>query len=150
MKPGVDYIGVSVSFCCHDKSGNWLLGKRSKNCRDEIGNWDFGGGKLEFGESPEEGVLRELKEEYGVEGLIEEALPVDSILREHDGKPTHWIHFSYIIQIDPSKVVNGEPEAIDEIGWFKFENFPKPLHTAVAVRVVKHRQIFLKYSKANK
>jgi ADP-ribose pyrophosphatase YjhB (NUDIX family) len=39
---------------------------RSKNCRDEQGCWDCGGGSMEFGETFEETVKREVEEEYGV------------------------------------------------------------------------------------
>ena len=46
MKKGEDYIGVSVVYFCHDGKGNFVMAKRSENCRDEIGNWDIGGGGL--------------------------------------------------------------------------------------------------------
>ena len=49
MKPGIDYIGVSTPFYCHDGQGNFLFHKRSQKCRDEQGRWDTGSGKLEFG-----------------------------------------------------------------------------------------------------
>ena len=48
MEKGIDYIGVGVSFICHDGKGNYLMNKRSKNCRDEHGKWDFGGGAVDF------------------------------------------------------------------------------------------------------
>jgi hypothetical protein len=32
MKKGVDYIGVTVVFACHDGEGNYLFAKRGKNC----------------------------------------------------------------------------------------------------------------------
>lgn len=43
MKPGVDYIGVCVVYLCHDGQGNFVMNKRGKNCRDEVGKWDIGG-----------------------------------------------------------------------------------------------------------
>ena len=56
MKPGIDYIGVSTPFYCHDGQGNFLFHKRSQKCRDEQGRWDTGSGKLEFGLTVEENV----------------------------------------------------------------------------------------------
>ena len=81
MKPGADFIGVSVSFYCNDGQGRFLFSKRSIRCRDEHGHWEPGGGRLEFGETPAEGVMRELQEEYGCTGEIQEALPAISVSR---------------------------------------------------------------------
>lgn len=64
MKQGFDYVGVTVVFYCHDGKRNLLLYKRSQNCRDEKGRWDCGGGAVKFGESFEQAVRREVKEEY--------------------------------------------------------------------------------------
>jgi hypothetical protein len=35
-----------------------LFNKRSENCRDEIGNWDCGGGGLEFGDTVEDTIKK--------------------------------------------------------------------------------------------
>ena len=75
MKTGVDHVSIGTSFYCYDGKGNWLLHKRSKNCHDEVGVWDSGGGKLEFGLTLEENVLKEIKEEYGCDAIIERQLP---------------------------------------------------------------------------
>lgn len=65
LRRGIDFIGVVCSFLCHDGKGNFVLQKRSKNCRDEQGKWDCGGGAHEFGTSLEHTLKREIKEEYG-------------------------------------------------------------------------------------
>ncbi len=54
-----------VEFFVTDGDGRWFLHQRGPTCGDEVGKWDFGGGKLEHGESRFEGLLREIKEEYG-------------------------------------------------------------------------------------
>ena len=69
-KRGVDYIGVVCCFFCHDGNGKLLMHKRSKNCRDEIGVWDCGGGAMEFGEDFEQAARREIGEEYGVAPIL--------------------------------------------------------------------------------
>lgn len=69
MQKGVDYIGVGVSYYCHDGHGKYLMNKRGMNCRDEHGAWDFGGGGIDFGEKVEETLQRELREEYCVENV---------------------------------------------------------------------------------
>ena len=69
LKRGVDQIGVTVNFLVHDGNGRILLQKRSQQCRDEQGRWDIGGGAVEFGESLDDAVLRELREELNVTPL---------------------------------------------------------------------------------
>ncbi len=131
MSPGTDYTGVSVSFFCHDGNGNLLLAKRSEKCRDENNRWECGGGKLEFGEHPRQGVLREVKEEYGVDGVIERELQALSLKREHNGVATHWVTFPFVVRVPRAKVLNGDPEYISELAWHPFHELPQPLHTGM-------------------
>ena len=49
-----------------DADGRILMSKRPKG-KDHEGLWEFPGGKLEEGETAEEAVVRELREELGVE-----------------------------------------------------------------------------------
>jgi ADP-ribose pyrophosphatase YjhB (NUDIX family) len=126
---GIDHIGVSVSFIIHDGNGNIMLHKRGQQARDEQGRWDVGGGALEFGESIDDAIRRELKEEFCVDAIDIEFLTAYEAHREHNGTPTHWIALLHAVKVDPSHVQNGEPHKIDEIGWFTSENLPSPLHS---------------------
>ena len=145
MKPGIDFTGISVGFFCHDNKGNILMHKRSNKTRDEHGRWDNGGGRLEFDEDPETGVLRELREEHGCDGIIE-AMPYPvSVHREWDGIKTHWLTFPFIIKVDPAQVSIIDKNAIDEIGWFTLDNLPEPLHTGFQKVLETHRKIFEQY-----
>ncbi len=145
MNIGIDYIGITTPFYCHDGKGNILMHKRSNQCRDEKGRWDAGSGKLEHNLSLEENVLQEVFEEYGCKGKIEEQLPAHDIFREQDGINTHWIAVPFIIKVDPVEVKNGEPHKIDEIGWFTLNSLPEPLHTGFSYTLKKYREIFRKY-----
>ncbi len=145
MKIGIDYVGVTTPFFCNDGKGNFLLHKRSKNCRDEQGNWDTGGGKLEFGATLEENVLKEIAEEYGCRGEIQERLPAHEIFREQDGVKTHWIAVPFFVKVDPKEVKNNEPHKLDEIGWFRLNELPQPLHTGFQFTFNKFQKYFEKY-----
>lgn len=129
LTKGVDYIGVSVVFFCHDGQGNVLMGRRSQSARDEHGRWDIGGGGLEFGETVEQALRREIKEEYCSDVLSYEILGFRDVHREHQGKRTHWIALDFKVLIDKNKVANGDPEKITEIQWFSLENSPKDSHS---------------------
>ncbi len=132
---GVDYIGVNCVFWCHDKNNRVLLHKRSSQCRDEHGTWDCGAGSMEFGESLKDTVRREVLEEYGVEPLEIEYVTTENVIREHNGKMTHWIKNLHWVLVDPEKVVNNEPHKIEEMGWFNFDSLPSPLHSQIVAEV---------------
>lgn len=129
FKRGVDHIGVTVNFFIHDGKGKLLLQKRSKNCRDEQGRWDIGGGAVEFGEELEDAVKREIMEELTVEPKKIEFVQVYDAHRDNDGVQTHWVAINFAALVDPKKVKIGEPHKIDEIGWFDSSNLPQPLHS---------------------
>lgn len=145
MKAGIDYIAITTPFYCNDGKGNFILHKRSVNCRDEKGTWDTGGGQLEFGQTLEESVLREVKEEYGCHGKIQEALPPYTLFRKNGEKKTHWLAVPFFILVYPDEVKNGDPEKIAEIGWFKFSSLPKPLHPGLMLVLKKYKKSFNKY-----
>ena len=149
MKPGIDYIGVCVAFYLHDGQGNFLLHKRSQSCRDEQGTWDFGGGQVEFGETPAEAVAREVREEYGCEVTITEELPTVSAHRTlADGTPTHWLALCFVGTVDRSQAKIGEPKSMDEIGWFPIDALPSPLHSAKEKHLKEQSAYFDRYKKA--
>lgn len=129
LQRGVDYIGITVVFFCHDGKGKYLLHKRSKKCRDEIGNWDPGGGAMEHGESFENAVKREIKEEYCVIPKKLEHMGVWNVVRKNNNIKTHWIAVVFKAEVNSKKVAIGDPEKMDEIGWFEEEKWPNPLHS---------------------
>lgn len=141
MRSGFDYIGISTPFYCHDEYGNILLHQRSTNCRDEQGFWDCGGGKLEYGLTLEQNVLKEIKEEYGCDGIINQQLPAHSLIRTINNQKTHWLIISFVVRVNPKYVVNNDPKKITQIKWFKFNNLPKPLHSGFVYSINKYQQL---------
>ncbi len=141
-QPGIDYIGVTTPFYCHDGKGNFVMHRRSKNCRDEQGTWDFGGGKVELGETLAESVLREVHEEYGVDGVITGLVPAHDIFRKQNGVKTHWLAVPFFVKVDPEKVRINEPHKMDEMGWFRLNTLPSPLHSGVKMTLEKYKSYF--------
>lgn len=145
LRPGIDYTGISTPFYCNDGNGNFVMHKRSGTSRDEQGRWDFGGGQLGFLEDPDDSVLREVKEEYGVEGEIQERVPPYSIIRKHNGLTTHWLALPYFINVDVTKAQIMEPGKFSEIGVFTLDDLPQPLHSAVILSMEKNKAIWDRY-----
>ena len=90
-----------------ERDGRLLLCRRPLNKRHG-GLWEFPGGKLEPGETLEEGARRELREELGVE-LVDAGEQLFSI---RDPGSAFLIQFLRVS-------IAGEPEAIEhaEIAW---------------------------------
>lgn len=126
---GVDHIGVSVASIIHDGSGKILLMKRGPKARDENGRWDVCGGAIEFGESIEDAIVREVTEELVAQPLDIEFLNIYDAHRQHGDTKTHWVTLVHAVKVDPTKVKIGEPHKIVEIGWFTTKNLPTPLHS---------------------
>jgi len=129
MKKGVDHTGITVVYACHDGAGKYLLSKRSPTCRDEHGRWDIGGGGVEFGDTVDKTMRKELAEEFATDVVRYEFLGYRDVLREQEGTPTHWLALDFRVEIDPNKVRNNEPHKFDEIGWFSLDTFPEPMHS---------------------
>ena len=129
MKVGIDYPGVSIVFFCKDRYGNFLMNKRSENCRDEKGRWDIGAGALKIHEKIEEALEREIKEEYGTSIINYEFLGYRDVHRKDNQKRTHWVALDFKVLVDSNIVKNGEPDKFDEIGWFRLDNIPFPVHS---------------------
>ena len=62
-----------VAGVIRDACGRILLARRTEG-RDLAGLWEFPGGKVEPGESPEAALVRELREELGIEASVGAAL----------------------------------------------------------------------------
>ncbi len=129
MIKGIDYTGVAIVYFCHDGKGNFVMSKRNNNARDEHGRWDIGGGGLEFGDTVEHTIRKEVKEEYCTDVLSYEYLGFRDVHRVREGKPDHWVALDFKILIDPKKVKNGEPHKFDDVKLFRFETLPDPVHS---------------------
>ncbi|SBT42617.1 ADP-ribose pyrophosphatase YjhB, NUDIX family [Micromonospora narathiwatensis] len=121
---------MSCVFVCHDGSGRLLLARRGAGARDEPGTWDTGAGALEFGETFEAAVARELHEEYATAPLAISLLGVRNVLREDP--PSHWVAVVFAVRVDPATVTIGEPHKFDRIGWYTRDALPTPLHSQLA------------------
>ena len=139
MIKGVDFTGISIVYLCHDAQGNFLMQKRGKPCRDEQGRWDCGGGALEFGDTVEKTLAKEIKEEYGVKIIKSEFLGFRDVHRENNGNKTHWVALDFKVLVSREKVKNNEPNKFDEIGWFKLNKLPASLHSQLPIFFEKYK-----------
>jgi len=106
LKPGKDYIGVGCGVLIVNDKNETLLLKRNEKCRNEAGTWSRPGGTVEFGETVEQALVREIKEELDVDLELVKFLDLsDHIIKAEN---QHWIAISYL-----GRIKNGEPKNME-------------------------------------
>ena len=142
MQKGFDYIGVAVVGMCHDGNGKYLISRRGLGCRDEHGAWEPAGcGGVEHGESLEDAVRREVKEECGAIVLDIEFIGFREVFREIDGKKSHYIAFDFKVGIDTNEVRITEPDKCVELRWCAIDEIPEPLHSQFPFFLEKYKDV---------
>lgn len=119
LKAGKDYIGVGVGAVIL-RDDKILLLLRNKS--PEAGCWTIPGGKVEFGETVEAAILREVQEEIGVEAKIIAPLGVTNHILKEEG--THYVSPRFLVSIigEPK---NMEPQSHSEMKWFSINDLPE-------------------------
>ena len=88
-----------------------LMIKRGKEPQEWEGMWAFPGGFVDYGEDPEDAVIRELLEETGVVGKYPLAL---TILGKPGRDPRkHCVGLFYLVEVDSDSEPVGGDDAID-------------------------------------
>lgn len=127
-------VRVAAGVIRDDATGRLLLTRRAENAHLG-GLWEFPGGKIETGESPEDAVLRELEEELSVRVRVGAALL--EITHEYPDRTVHLKFFE-------CRIVAGQPRAHNEgaMAWCKPEElvrYPMPEANTRLVRMLSGR-----------
>jgi 8-oxo-dGTP diphosphatase len=107
-----------VSAAIIHRGGRVLVGQRRKADRHSL-KWEFPGGKVEPGETPQQALVRELREELHIEAEVGTELA----RYEHEypsGSRVHLLFFSV-------HAFQGEPEAqvFEQIRWAELRELPE-------------------------
>jgi mutator protein MutT len=123
MKKGIDYIGVGVGAIISNSAGEVFLARRGNEARNERGKWEFPGGGVEFNETLEQALVREVREEYGFEIEVQELLDVvDHII---PAEKQHWVSPSFLCRVKSGTPRIREPLKCSEIGWIDLDRIPE-------------------------
>ena len=110
---------LGVAGLIYDNDGRVLLAKRSRAPR--AGYWHMPGGAVEFGETVADALVRELREELGVETVVVSERPVDMTQSIIPAEDRHIVMLFYDVLI----LDGGIPRPLDgteEVGFFSQED----------------------------
>jgi len=141
MKKGIDFVGVCITFICHDGKGNFAMQLRGEKCRDEQGTWDVGGGGLELHDTVEYTLAKEIREEYCADCLDIQFLGCRDMHRIDKGTKTHWVAIDHLVLVDPKKVKNGEPHKFDDVQWFSLDTLPERIHSGAKAMLERYKDL---------
>lgn len=114
-----------VAAALVDGEGRVLLQQRSPG-RSLAGTWEFPGGKVENGELPEAALIRELKEELGID--TDRACLAPAAFASHPLEDCHMVLLLYVC-----RKWRGSPAPLDSSGlqWVRpLEMFALPMPPA--------------------
>ncbi|OGK66349.1 hypothetical protein A2313_01505 [Candidatus Roizmanbacteria bacterium RIFOXYB2_FULL_41_10] len=119
MQKGIDYVGVGIGAVIVNKDNKLFLSKRGKQARNEQGLWEFPGGGLKFGDSFENTIKREIKEEFGMEIEIKDSLEAFNHLIPQEKQ--HWVALCFVCNHVSGTPQILEPDKCEQIGWFSYQ-----------------------------
>jgi 8-oxo-dGTP diphosphatase len=105
------------------KDNKILLGKRINVIYS--GFWALPGGKLEFGESFEDCVTREVYEETGLH--VKNITFATTENYPFPDKHKHVVMLYFVADYESGEVTLTEPEKCSEWKWFGYEKLPNPI-----------------------
>ena len=111
-----------------EKEGKILLGKRhpdpdkADSAFRSAGEWSLPGGKLEWGETFEEGAIRETLEETGIKIHDPQVISVHNCKNEH----AHFMTVGLLTHSWEGEAQVMEPDEMTEWAWFDLKNLPSP------------------------
>lgn len=109
-----------------NKEGEVLFVRRKKEELKQAHNkWEFPGGKIDFGEFPEQTAIREAKEETGYDVKVEYIIPkLLSSKWESPEREAQQILICYVCSLlGGEKIINDH--GVSEIKWFKLNKIPE-------------------------
>lgn len=106
------------------KKGNQILLMKRQNTGFEDGKYALVSGHVEENESLKAAMLREAREEIGIE-LDEEDLKLLGVHHRNTGQ--NYINFFFMCENYKGQEKNCEPDKCSEIRWFDLEQLPENL-----------------------
>ncbi len=115
---------VTVAACALiDADGRVLLAQRPEG-KSMAGLWEFPGGKIEAGETPEQSLIRELEEELGI--IVKEACLAPLTFASHSYPDFHLLMPLYVCRRWDGMVTAREGQSLAWVRPNRLRDYPMP------------------------
>jgi 8-oxo-dGTP diphosphatase len=114
---------IPASYLFLEKDGKYLFMRRC-NTGYQDGNYQVPAGHVEPNESPSEAMVREAKEEIGIDLKYKDLEFIQVAYRMNQERTGFRVDFFFKTSVWSGEVINAEPEKCDDLQWFASDNLP--------------------------
>jgi len=116
-------VRVGCTLLVH-RHGRVLLGERGRDCQTASGLYAYPGGRMDFGETPKQSVVRELFEEAG---LVVDEKDVKFLRYCNEYFPEqgkHYVSLVFVVECMEGDPISKEPNKCKEWEWIEVDHLP--------------------------
>ncbi len=123
---------------------NKVLLLRRANTNHELGNYSMAGGHVEKQETFVQAMIREAKEEVGIDILPQDLRIVHLMHRGLKQNDFEYVNIFFTATKWTGKIVNAEPHKCDDLSWFDLDKLPNNTVSYIrqAIKNVKENRLY--------
>lgn len=124
LPPSLPVVTVAAAVLV-DRDGRVLLAQRPAG-KALAGLWEFPGGKIEPGETPEAALVRELKEELSIETGVSCLAPLTFVSHRYNEFNAHLLMMVYVCRVWRGAVIPTENQTVTWAFPRDLRQYPMP------------------------
>jgi len=121
-------VGCAIIVYRH---GRVLLGERGEACETAKNLYALPGGRMDYGETPEDGILRELFEETGLRGEKKNLKFLRYCNEYFPEQGKHYVSLVFMMKIMEGDPVLVEPDKCKGWEWIEVDHLPENMFEPV-------------------